>query len=82
MIVIFYNRILDVPYTTNEINILTPRKKRRYSFLVLGVCKIMLFYPISALVSKINAGNIKYMAVLNFRKCLDLRKNCYNPTDP
>jgi hypothetical protein len=40
----------------------------------------MPFFPISSLFSKINARNINYMAVLNFRKCLDLRKNCYNPT--
>ncbi|GAB6192052.1 hypothetical protein JCM39068_18010 [Desulfocastanea catecholica] len=40
----------------------------------------MHFSPISLLFSKINARNINYMAVLNFRKCLDLRKNCYNPT--
>ena len=40
----------------------------------------MPFLPISALFSKINARNINYMAALNFRKCLDLRKNCYNPT--
>ena len=41
----------------------------------------MPFSPISALFSKINARNINYMAALNFRKCLDLRKNFYNPTD-
>ena len=47
----------------------------------LGACRIMPFFPISALFSKINARNINYMAALNFRKCLDLRKNFYNPTD-
>ena len=41
----------------------------------------MPFFPISALFLKINARNINYMATLNFRKCLDLRKNFYNPTD-
>jgi hypothetical protein len=40
----------------------------------------MPFFPISSLFSKINARNINYMAVLNFRKCLDPGKNCYNPT--
>jgi len=41
----------------------------------------MPFSPISALFSKIIARNINYMAALNLRKCLDLRKNFYNPTD-
>ena len=40
----------------------------------------MPFFPISSLLSKINARNINYMAVLNFQKRLDLRKNDYNPT--
>ncbi len=42
----------------------------------LGACRIMPFFPISALFSEINSRNINYMAALNFRKCLDLRKNC------
>ncbi len=42
----------------------------------------MPFPPISALFPKINARHISYMAVLNFGKCLDLGKKCYNPTDP
>ncbi len=40
----------------------------------------MPFFPISSLFSKINVRNIIYMAMLNFRKCLDMKKNCYNPT--
>ena len=47
----------------------------------LGVCRIMPFFLISALFQKINARDINYIAALNFQKCLDLRKNCYNPTD-
>ena len=45
----------------------------------LGACRIMPFFPISALFFKINARNINYMTALNLQKCLDLRKNCYNP---
>ncbi len=47
----------------------------------LGACRIMPFFPISALSQKINARNINYMAALNFLRRLDLRKNYYNPTD-
>jgi hypothetical protein len=40
----------------------------------------MDFFLISSLFAKINARNIKYMAVLNFQKRLNLRKNASNPT--
>ncbi len=34
--------------------------------LLLGVCRVKPFFPISALFSKINARNINYIAALNF----------------
>ncbi len=40
----------------------------------------MPFFPIFSLFAKIYARNITYMAVLNFQKSLDLKKNAYNPT--
>lgn len=35
-------------------------------FIILGVCRIMHFPPISSLFPEVNARNINYMAVLNF----------------
>ena len=43
-------------------------------------CPRMPFFLNSSLFRKNNACNIKYMTVLVFQKCLDLRKNAYSRT--